>query len=177
MVRDLYVGIDPGAKGAIVIVKGSHIIDWMSFQSHAIKWECDVNLLDEQPVRAFLDPYADRLETITIECPKANTFGGKTSINSVSTLRGYVGQLMSISGSYDVVRRLVDPQAWQRHHGFKKTTDRKVKDIVQEQFLGIYPDLCKFKYELEGAMDGYYVAQWGQAQNILLQSLLSVNYI
>ena len=170
MVRDLYAGIDPGANGAIVIVNDAQIIDWMSFHNHAINWECGVKLLDEQPVRAFLDQYADRLETIAIECPKANTYGGKTSINSVSTLRGYVGQLMSISGSYDVVRRLVDPQVWQRHHGFKKTPEQKVKDVVQDKFLEIYPDLCKFKYELEGSMDGYYIAQWALAQNVLLQA-------
>jgi hypothetical protein len=179
----LYAGIDPGTKGAIVIIDDSKtIIDKLPFMrkggdSLVIEWECGVKMYDSNTLREFLSQYS--IDSVAIECPRMTVGfagGGKksgaTSLANIANLRGMVTQLHQLMDGMIDVRRLVDPVTWQAVNRIGKPADRTRDDAFKKHliatFIERYPDHgCKYGYELEGVADAWFIARWGMIQSKL----------
>jgi hypothetical protein len=171
----LYAGIDPGTKGAIVIIDDSKtIIDKLPFMrkggdSLVIEWECGVMLLDDTTILNFLGQY--QIESVAIECP-AVTMAFGNGISGIAGLRGLVTQLYQMLSPLNATRRFVYPQTWQAANKIprlkgKHTATQWKKHVIAE-FESRYPDHgCKYGYELEGVADAWFIARWGMIQSKL----------
>ena len=164
----LYAGIDPGSKGAIVIIDdNAKIIDTLPFmrkggESLVIEWECGVMLLDDAAILEFLGQY--QLESIAIECP-AVTMAFGNGIGGIAGLRGQVTQLHQMLSPLNATRRFVYPQTWQSVNRIPKLKGKhsaaQWKNHVIATFEERCPDHgCKHKYELEGVADAWFIARW-----------------
>jgi hypothetical protein len=172
----LYAGIDPGRKGAIVIIDDDcRIVDRLCFalkggDSLVHEWECGVLLFDEFAITRFLTQY--NIESIAIECPMVTTYGGHTAIKSLADLRGNVTQLYTLAGRANAVRRLVYPVSWQSVNKIPKLADRATPNAFKKHLIKTfeerYPDHgCKYAYELEGVADAWFIARWAMIQSKL----------
>jgi hypothetical protein len=176
----LYAGIDPGRKGAIVIIDDDcRIVDRLCFAlkggaSLVHEWECGVMLYDSATLHGFLSQY--RIESIAIECPRMTTGYGKrkgeTSLSTVANLRGLVTQLYQLLETTNAIRRFVDPVTWQAVNRIGKPVDRTRDDAFKKHLIKTfeerYPDHgCKYAYELEGVADAWFIARWGMSQSKL----------
>ena len=161
----LYAGIDPGSKGAIVIIDdNAKIIDTLPFmrkggESLVIEWECGVMLLDDAAILEFLGQY--QLESIAIECP-AVTMAFGNGIGGIAGLRGQVTQLHQMLSPLNATRRFVYPQTWQSVNRIPKLKGKhsaaQWKNHVIATFEERCPDHgCKHKYELEGVADAWFI--------------------
>jgi hypothetical protein len=173
----LYAGIDPGKKGAIVVIDdNANIIDKLPFMrkggdSLLIEWECGVMLLDDTTILNFLKQY--QIESVAIECPMATTsYRNGTNVGSVVALRGAVTQLHQMLSPLNVTRRFVYPQNWQSANRIPrlktKHTASQWKRHVIAEFESRYPNHgCRYGYELEGVADAWFIARWGMIQSKL----------
>lgn len=170
-----YAGIDPGRKGAIVIIDdNTNIIDKLPFMrkggdSLLIEWECGVMLLDDTTILNFLGQY--QIESVAIECP-AVTMAFGNGIGGIADLRGAVTQLHQMLSPLNVTRRFVYPQTWQSVNRIPrlktKHTAPQWKRHVIAEFESRCPNHgCRYAYELEGVADAWFIARWGMIQSKL----------
>lgn len=164
--KKLYAGIDPGTKGAIVIIDSqSNLVDWLSFPKITIEWECGVTLIDEDVFLSFINVHRDSLNCVAIEVlnPSRNF---NNSLKSLTDLRGKVAQLHALS--HGIPRRFVLPQQWLKANNIPpvpkdlapKVRSKKRKDINKEWFLSREEDPTDYAYQLEGVVDAYAIARW-----------------
>lgn len=168
--KKLYAGIDPGTKGAIVIIDSqSNLVDWLSFPKITIEWECGVTLIDEDVFLSFINVHRDSLNCVAIEAPQVTTAFGN-GVGGLADLRGKVVQLHTLSQG--IPRRFVLPQQWLKANNIPsvpkglapKLRSKKRKDINKEWFLSFEEDPTDYAYQLEGVVDAYAIARWGLIQ-------------
>lgn len=166
----LYAGIDPGTKGAIVIINSqSKLIDWLSFANITIDWECGVTLIDDEVFLSFIKTYRDSLDCVAIEAPQVTTAFGN-SVGGLADLRGKVAQLHTLSRG--IPRRFVLPQQWIKVNNIPpvsqkmspKLRSKHRKEINKQWFLSREKDPTDYGYQLEGVVDAYAIARWGLIQ-------------
>ena len=153
--KKLIVGIDPGKKGAVVVLTGYKMYEY--FNMPLIGKEYDLNTLNNY-FQLFNTNY-----DVVFYIEKVNAHGmGRTSAFTF----GYgVGVLEAYANEYGKLKR-VTPQKWQKVMFSGISGKQKPKDKAMQVMAEQYPtELRAFsdynKADREGLIDAFLIAQYG----------------
>jgi crossover junction endodeoxyribonuclease RuvC len=145
---NIYIGIDPGQKGAIAVIENDdihHVVQWVDMKHVAMHIRVISRLAS---VKAF---YA-------IEKVGARPGQGVTSMFTFGTNYGFYQGLLHGNGIHDY--ELVQPKVWQL--GIPKADD-DIKKSVYLEAKRLYPGV-KYKGPrgglLDGVSDAVMIAHW-----------------
>lgn len=172
--KNTCIGIDPGAKGAIVLSiqgKASEVWSFDSrIQRHGINQLMCVDPIWLQNTLNVLRQASNRL---TLETPKLIAYGGKVKIATICQLQQQVAQIhhAAIVAGFEVV--CADPQNWQGYHGLFASGSKTVKTVVVDAFREWHrendpnnPLIKKSDSALSGIADAWAIANYAYQQPV-----------
>jgi hypothetical protein len=124
-----YIGIDPGKKGACVVLDDKGIIVDMHFLKIDSEGYPDYDDLNIYLHNWNMYAKGAGLEMVVIAEEPLRQAGGKTNINSLASGFRWEMSIVIACGRHGIARRFVPANTWKAHHGVraKKGEHRKAR--------------------------------------------------
>lgn len=150
-----YVGIDPGAKGAIAII----------FEDGTVTVQDMPSI--EEVLSTFKRPY-DIEDNCRVAIEQVHPLPGQSCIASFTYGENFL--LAKLIGMcYNIHPVMVSPQRWKKHYGLKKDpsetkTEYKKKSVDKAKEL--FPQAAEqLKYSKDGRAEALLIANWLREQD------------
>lgn len=153
-----YIGIDPGQKGGIAVMRCDRI---SAIVTHAIDMPGTVRQIVDF-LRPLLDVSGGLNPSLTVEKAQAMKKQGVTGTFSYGK---HFGIFEAVAACFRVPYHEIPPQRWKRSMGLSK--DKRESIRLCEQIypdVVLVPDRCRVPHD--GIAEAVLIAEWGRRQQL-----------
>ena len=160
----IYIGIDPGLNGGIVIMKPEGIETAIMPTTTIKKAGKDKRVISHEGLKEIFKVFKSEECYATIEEQQAMTKGGiMQGVISMVTLGVGFGALLQVLTDFDIDFERVNPQDWQKEFGIARGD---TKEQALEVCQGLFPKLNllatkKSRVAHKGIVDAVLIMEYG----------------